>query len=92
MRNKLPKYLDWIRGLNCAGCGALPPSEAHHLKGDLNASGAGLKAPDWLAMPLCMLCHRKMHEATEGWREAQREALLRTLKRAFEQGIVKVGW
>ena len=90
VKTKVPEYRDWIRSKRCASCQAEPPSEAHHLKGDLMASGMGMKAPDWLAMPLCRLCHLKMHEAHPGWREAQREALLRTLKDAFEVGIVGI--
>ena len=87
---KYPTYLDWVREQECAACCIIGQTEAHHLKGDLNASGAGLKAPDYLAMPLCRVCHAKIHECREGWREAQREALLRTLMRAFEHGVIGI--
>ena len=89
-QKKHPDYLEWIRQLDCMGCGVRGRSEAHHLKGDLHASGIALKAPDWLSMPFCRLCHTKIHEAREGWREAQREALLRTLMMAFDEGLIEI--
>ena len=90
MNRKYPAYLDWIRGLQCESCGWRPPSEAHHLKGEFHQSGAGLKAPDYLAMPLCPACHDDIQLARDGWKELQRGALIRTLIRAFEEGMIAV--
>ena len=88
---KNAEYLEWIRSLKCAGCGLPGPSEAHHLKGDLHMSGAGMKAPDYLAMPLCRDCHRRLHDnPPENWVAAQRAWLILTLSLAFELGYVEL--
>ena len=88
MRRKYPDYLDWVRTLDCAVCCVRGPSEAHHLKGDFHQSGIGIKSPDHLAMPVCRNCHASIHMAVEGWKETQREALIRTLIQAFEDGMI----
>ena len=90
MNRSFPKYREWIQSLDCAECGESGPSECHHLKGDFNMSGAGLKAPDWVAMPLCRRCHADIHAAVDGWRDVQREALIRTLIKAFLSEIIIV--
>ncbi len=48
-------YLSWIRTLPCAACGHSSPSEAAHTGRD---GGAGIKASDYSAVPLCSRCHR----------------------------------
>ncbi|TDX30777.1 uncharacterized protein DUF968 [Modicisalibacter xianhensis] len=67
-------YLAFVRTLPCCVCGG-KANAAHHLKGIWNASGAGLKAPDSLAMPVCDgpgdTCHRRIHsEAHLRWQQA----------------------
>ena len=63
-RFRSPAYLTFVRSLPCCVCGA-SANAAHHLKGIWHASGAGLKAPDSLAMPVCDgpgdTCHRRIH-------------------------------
>jgi hypothetical protein len=85
---KDPGWLEWVRTLPCAECGR-GPAVPHHLKGDLHQSGAGLKAPDWLAMPLCDACHGMFHSAPEGWRLLQRGWLLETLIKAEHDGLLE---
>ena len=51
-------YLDTIRRLPCACCGAAPPSYAHHIR---HGQGIGRKASDFLAVPLCHECHQGPH-------------------------------
>lgn len=82
------EYLDWIRQQDCAACGAVGPSEAHHFIGEFHVGGMGMKAPDWMAMPLCRTCHQDMHESGKYARSAQREAFIRTIIRAFEEGMI----
>lgn len=90
MQRKYLKYLDWIRGLDCSVCCVRGSSEAHHFIGEFHVSGVGLKAPDYLAMPICRNCHSAIHMATPGWKDRQREALIRTIIRAFEAGMIEV--
>ena len=54
-------YLRWVASLPCARCGAAGSTQAHHFKGRGQLSGAGLKAPDYWAMPLCHQCHGFFH-------------------------------
>lgn len=72
-RFRSPTYLTFVRTQNCVVCGR-PANAAHHLKGIWHASGAGLKAADSLAMPVCDgpgdTCHRRIHnEATLRWQQ-----------------------
>jgi len=87
------KYLNWIRQQPCMNCGN-STSEPHHIKGFGNFSGAGLKAPDFLTMPLCGNCHRLIHLF---WfnndvfpSDIQSEWALKTITKAVEQGILTV--
>ena len=92
MKRKYPAYLDWIRGLPCSMpyCFKDSPSEPHHFKGEFNVAGMGLKSADYLAIPVCRQCHDKQHSKLGFWRPNQREALIRTLIQAFEQGMIQV--
>lgn len=81
------RYLAFVRSLPCSRCGD-QPSQAHHLKGTGNMSGAGLKAPDWASMPLCPRCHEEMHRSPDLWAR-QWEAISRTVGRAIETGVLK---
>jgi len=63
MRWRSKAYLNWIRLLPCAHCGRSGDVEAHHIKGVGGLSGAGLRASDYLAMPLCPDCHAGLHNA-----------------------------
>lgn len=91
MNRLMPKYLEWIRKQPCAMCGYnYSKSQAHHLKGEFHMSGTGMKAPDFLAMPLCASCHANIHAAKHNWKRSQRDALLHTLMIAFWQGALEV--
>ena len=88
MRQTSRGYREWVRGLPCAvdGCTSWE-TEPHHLKGDGQASGVGLTAPDLLIMPVCRKHHEHLQAYRAGWRQMQREALLWTLVEA-----AKAGW
>jgi len=88
MNRKEPKYLEWIKRQPCQGCSRPGPSVPHHLKGDFNQSGAGMKAPDLLSMPLCKMCHDSHHTAPPDWKGRQRDWLIYTLINALEEGII----
>ena len=57
-----PQYLDFIRSRPCSFCGC-PTTDPHHairrLRG-LSEAGMGQKGPDYLAIPVCRSCHRKI--------------------------------
>jgi hypothetical protein len=57
------KYLRFIRGKPCMTCGALPPSDPHHvsIKG-LTVKGTGIKVSDLYTVPLCRICHSRIHQ------------------------------
>ena len=46
----------------CLWCGRNDGIQVHHLK-EAGYSGEGIKAPDWLTIPLCAGCHAKYHLA-----------------------------
>lgn len=85
MVEELPCMASWD-GHPCAS----GSDQAHHFIGEFHMKGMGMKAPDMFAMPLCMLCHRKIHDAYPGWVDAQRVALIGTLKWAEENGYVGI--
>jgi len=47
--------------------------------------GAGLKAPDHWAMPLCFKCHTELHQGNKAMVNNQFEWVCRTLARFFDQ-------
>lgn len=61
---KLPKedkeYLAFEHKEPCLWCGRNDNIQVHHLK-EAGYSGAALKAPDWLSIPLCVTCHARYH-------------------------------
>lgn len=80
-----PAHLTRVRALPCCVCGATP-SEAHHVRD--GQVGAGQKAGDDEAIPLCFHHHRTGPEAfhaigTRAWEATygtQRSHLNRTLR------------
>jgi hypothetical protein len=86
VRWRSQKYLDWVRKQPCCVC-EFPEAEAHHIKGVGNFSGAGLKADDILAIPLCMACHRFIHQNPEKFDQC--EMVCRTVVQAVRQGVLK---
>ena len=47
------KYLDWIRAKSCLICSKPPRSQAHHVW----HTGKKNHGNDYLAVPLCVVCH-----------------------------------
>lgn len=48
----------------------------------------GLKADDFLTMPLCYLCHDKAHNGGVDVVDYQAEFIFKTLTEAFKHGIL----
>jgi hypothetical protein len=84
---KYRAYLNWVKSLDCCYCGA-PADDAHHIIGVGNFSGMGMKAPDYLSVPVCRGCHGNLHGNPELW-PSQWENIVRTLHSAFLQGRIK---
>jgi|SRR5579863_419119 len=59
-------YLDFIRGRPCSFCGK-PNTVPHHalkrLRG-ISEAGMAQKGSDYLAIPVCGLCHTRIHNKT----------------------------
>ena len=87
------KYTNWVATLPCSNCGLEDGTiVAHHLKGRYApySGGAGIKASDWLTMPLCYGCHTKVHNGDRGVLDFQVYPLiLSTLDKAFREGILE---
>ena len=91
MTKRDKQWLEWVRQQPCAECRRYGPSEPHHFKGDMHLSGVGMKAPDYLAVPLCHECHRLFHHRPSNWIDEQRGWLIRTLLKAIDAGMVVRG-
>ena len=89
-RWKCRPYLDWVKEQDCVISGA-PADDPHHAIG-LGMSGAGLKSPDWTAIPMTRLEHRSFHDNyTKAFdNERQWEWIARTLGKAIDEG--KLVW
>ena len=83
-------YLRWVAMRPCCGCQAFPPNHAHHLRGIGKFGGAGLKPPDYLAMPLCLRCHSDIHQGRIAL-ALQYDWVAHTLDAAFKEGVVTFG-
>jgi len=64
------RYMQAVKQLPCAVCGAPPPSDAHHVIHDRYGSA---KASDWDVIPLCKRHHQDgpnaIHNGKRTWRE-----------------------
>ena len=91
-RIKSEKHLKWVRSLECSVCGKPPPSVPHHIKGVGNFSGAGMKASDYLTCPMCATCHAEFHgnNLLTITYYVQYEFIVKTLDRAFQEGVIKI--
>lgn len=56
------EHMAWVKSLPCICCGAVAPSEAHHVTGDK------MPRSDFRVIPLCYACHR----GAEGYHNAKR--------------------
>ena len=60
-------HLDFIRLLYCCSCGHPPKNDPHHVQSNPcdgtgnHKSGKNVKVSDYKTIPLCRLCHTKMH-------------------------------
>lgn len=87
---KSPKYIAWVKTLNCCHCKTTGPCDAHHLI-DIGLGAMGGKAPDIAAVPLCggiEGCHGQFHADPLGWPQAK--WLILTLTQAIEDGVIKI--
>ncbi len=76
---------EWIRGLECATCGAPPPSDPSHVK----SRGAGGKAADLI--PQCRRCHRRLHDVGRRTFEVEEGVDLAELVERYEALWREVG-
>jgi hypothetical protein len=67
-------YLDFVRRWACIGCGAPPPSEAHHH----GPRAIRQKTDDYRAVPLCRPCHQAVTDTRclPGRSEAQTQEII----------------
>ena len=79
-----PKYLAFVKTLDCANCGLPDHSDPHHIIGVGHHSGMGMKASDELTMPLCRECHTMIHSTPEKW-EQQYEWIALTMSKAIRE-------
>jgi len=64
---------------------------AHHLKhrhAPHGGGGMGLKANDFLTMPLCFECHASAHNGDANILDFQADFIFKTLTKAFSSGIL----
>ena len=86
------EYLNWVATLPCVNCGLDDDTiVAHHLKhryAPHGGGGVGLKANDFLTMPLCFNCHDKAHNGDRDVLDWQADFIFKTLDKAFRAGIL----
>tara|TARA_B100000073_G_scaffold299885_2_gene266019 strand:+ start:17256 stop:17558 length:303 start_codon:yes stop_codon:yes gene_type:complete len=61
------KHLDRVRSLPCLVCFHPPRSHAHHIQFS-EERGFGQKVGDQYTVPLCGMCHHKLHTCRDGER------------------------
>ena len=59
------KHLNRVRQLPCLVCSSPPQNHAHHIQ-FAEQRGFGQKVGDQWVVPLCAVCHHKLHTAKEG--------------------------
>lgn len=82
-------YLDWVKAQQCVMC-EKPADDPHHIKHVGHFSGAGLTAPDFMAIPVCRTHHYEIHARPELW-PLQYQWVLETLDKAFREGVLVEG-
>ena len=86
-------YLKFVSEMPCANCHIKDGTVvAHHLKGRFSplSGGAGIKASDIFAMPLCYECHTKAHSGYKDILDWQHLFIMQTLDMATKHGILTV--
>ena len=85
-------YTRWVASLPCSNCGLHDETiVGHHLKhrcSPYGGAGMGLKAEDWLTMPLCYSCHDRAHNGDGEVLDWQHLHIFKTLTPAFRSGIL----
>ena len=91
-RWKVKEYTNWVATLPCVNCGLhYETIVAHHLKhrhAPHGGGGMGMKAHDWLSMPLCFECHASAHSGDASVLDFQADFIFKTLTKAFHHGII----
>ena len=86
------RYTNWVATLPCANCGLDDETTvAHHLKhrhAPHGGGGVGMKANDFLTMPLCFSCHDRAHNGDADVLDWQADHIFKTLTKAFNSGII----
>lgn len=85
-------YLDWVKSLECCGCGA-PADDPHHAIAVGLGAGVGTKPSDLMAIPLCRVCHDELHNSPVDWELLHGPQLLwvyLTIEQAREEGVINV--
>ena len=87
------EYTNWVATLPCVACGLDDETTvAHHLKhrhAPHGGGGVGLKANDFLTLPLCYTCHTKAHSGDADVLDWQADFIFKTLDKAFRHGILE---
>ena len=82
-----PKYLKFVRTLDCCHCGN-SETVPHHIIGVDRMGKMGGKASDLAVFPVCTTCHAEIHRDAKGW--PQTRFILDTLDEAHRQGVLKI--
>ncbi len=85
-------YLDWVKSLECCGCGA-PADDAHHIIDSGFGGGMGTKPSDFQTIPLCRGCHTNLHENVKVWESihgSQSFFVCLIHEQAREEGVIDV--
>lgn len=95
MSYRSKKLLDSAEGQSCTICGSVGTTVSAHANSVALGKGTGIKAPDFYVAHLCQVCHdsydgRRGKLTKQEKEELWTTAFLRTVKRWFDQGIVKV--
>jgi len=78
----LHQHLRHIRSLPCVLCGSREVIHPHHVR-LAGFCGTSLLPPDFMVVPLCVICHTRVHH---GYRGDERERVLEAL--AMLQGEI----
>ena len=85
-------YTRWVATLPCVNCGldndTIVPHHLKHRYAPWGGGGTGLKANDFLVMPLCFECHASAHNGDADILDWQAQFIFKTLDAAFRVGIL----
>jgi len=82
MKNR--NHLQRVAELPCTVCNT-QPVQVHHARTP-ELSGAGRRASDWYTIPLCLVCHTRLHANKKAWEMAhgkQVDLIPQTLQRLY---------